>query len=169
MWVPTAPNNLALWVLGGTSQFVLIIINLHFQSHHFYFKSALQEGNRGLSNYLQQGRWIPAFQLSFRCQMLFIIFKVQMISTQQVVQFHCLQIIRIYKQTIIRSHGFHGRSPIFFLQCNTFREYRFVIYWLMDLLVVGYYGGFTYKHPITILQIFTVQAKSLYSLKNLCI
>ena len=30
--------------------------------------------------------------------MLFIIFKVQMISTQQVVQFHCLQIIRIYKQ-----------------------------------------------------------------------
>ena len=49
--------------------------------------------------------------------MLFIIFKVQMISTQQVVQFHCLQIIRIYKQTINRSHGFHGRSPIFFLQC----------------------------------------------------
>ena len=40
-----------------------------------------------------------------------------MISTQQVVQFHCLQIIRIYKQTIIRSHGFHGRSPSFFLQC----------------------------------------------------
>ena len=39
-----------------------------------------------------------------------------MISTQQVVQFHCLQIIRIYKQTINRSHGFHGRSPIFFLQ-----------------------------------------------------
>ena len=50
--------------------------------------------------------------------MLFIIFKVQMISTQQIVQFHCLQIIRIYKQTIIRSHGFHGRSPIFFLQCG---------------------------------------------------
>ena len=48
--------------------------------------------------------------------MLFIIFKLQMISTQQVVQFHCLQIIRIYKQTINRSHGFHGRSPIFFLQ-----------------------------------------------------
>ena len=41
-----------------------------------------------------------------------------MISTQQIVQFHCLQIIRIYKQTIIRSHGFHGRSPIFFLQCT---------------------------------------------------
>ena len=41
-----------------------------------------------------------------------------MISTQQVVQFHCLQIIRIYKQTINRSHGFHGRSPIFFLQCT---------------------------------------------------
>ena len=50
--------------------------------------------------------------------MLFIIFKVQMISTQQIVQFHCLQIICIYKQTIIRSHGFHGRSPIFFLQCG---------------------------------------------------
>ena len=36
------------------------------------------------------------------------------------------------------------------------REYRFVIYWLMDLPVVGYYRGFTYIHPITILQIFTV-------------
>ena len=83
-----------------------------------YTNTSLLEGNRGLSNYLQQGRWIPAFQLSFRCQMLFIIFKVQMISTQQVVQFHCLQIIRIYKQTINRSHGFHGRSPIFFLQCT---------------------------------------------------
>ena len=33
------------------------------------------------------------------------------------MQFHCLQIIRIYKQTINRYHGFHGRSPIFFLQC----------------------------------------------------
>ena len=53
--------------------------------------------------------------------MLFIIFKVQMISTQQIVQIHCLQIIRIYKQTIIRSHGFHGRSPIFFLQCCTIK------------------------------------------------
>ena len=40
-----------------------------------------------------------------------------MISIQQIVQFHCLQIIRIYKQTIIRSHRFHSRSPIFFLQC----------------------------------------------------
>jgi hypothetical protein len=53
--------------------------------------------------------------------MLFIIFKVQMISTQQIVQFHCLQIIRIYKQTINRSHGFHGRSPIFFLQCTAIK------------------------------------------------
>ena len=34
---------------------------------------------------------------------------------------------------------------------RAFREYRFVIYWLMDLSVVGYYGGFTYKHPIIIL------------------
>ena len=33
----------------------------------------------------------------------------------------------------------------------TNREYRFVIYWLMDLPVVGYYGRFTYKHPIIIL------------------
>ena len=89
-----------------------------FTNYVYKTYGTLQEGNRGLSNYLQQGRWIPAFQLSFRCHMLFIIFKVQMISTQQIVQFHCLQIIRIYKQTINRYHGFHGRSPIFFLQCT---------------------------------------------------
>ena len=37
------------------------------------------------------------------------------------------------------------------LKVFTIRDYRFVIYWLMDLPVVGYYGGFTYKHPITML------------------
>ena len=63
--------------------------------------------------------------------MLFIIFKVQMISTQQVVQFHCLQIIRIYKQTINRSHGFHGRSPIFFLQCTKGQLISKAIYGLL--------------------------------------
>ena len=35
---------------------------------------------------------------------------------------------------------------------NTFREYIFVTYWFMDLPVVEYYGGFTYKHPVIILQ-----------------
>ena len=42
----------------------------------------------------------------------------------------------------------------------TFREYRFVIYWLMDLSVVGYYRGFTYKHPITITAIDIYSADS---------
>ena len=39
---------------------------------------------------------------------------------------------------------------LYSLKVFTIREYRFVIYWLMDLPVVGYYGGFTYNHPIDI-------------------
>ena len=46
---------------------------------------------------------------------------------------------------------FCSNVPLLSSKAFTIREYRFVIYWLMDLPVVGYYGGFTYKHPITIL------------------
>ena len=41
-------------------------------------------------------------------------------------------------------------TNMYSLKVFTVREYRFVIYWLMDLPVVGYYGGFTYNHPIDI-------------------
>ena len=85
--------------------------------------------------------------------MLFIIFKVQMISTQQVVQFHCLQIIRIYKQTINRSHGFYGRSPIFFLQCmatNLIDLLFFMIAHIFQLQKRSVYGEIDYFFKLLI-------------------
>ena len=43
-------------------------------------------------------------------------------------------------------------TNLYSIMVITFREYRFVIYWLIDLPVVGYYGGFTDKNPIIILK-----------------
>ena len=66
--------------------------------------------------------------------MLFIIFKVQMISTQQVVQFHCLQIIRIYKQLT---------DPMDSMADPLFSSYSVHIYLFSDIVWVM-------KHPAVV-------------------